>query len=146
MMAFSDVAPGLRFDLFVPEDWVAGKIKEGPQTLSEMPRTVLFGGVASPDRRILVELRFAMTDPAAASGLFERIARERYGATLVKRGPAPAVSSVFVEYERGGETFVERIATGRKLAVSIFANAAKNQPLLDELQALLTRTTIGTDP
>jgi hypothetical protein len=146
MMAFSDITPGLRLEVFVPEDWAAGKIKEGPQLLSETPRVVLFGGVASPGQRILVELRYAMVEQAGAAALFERLARARHGATLVKRSPAPAISSLFVEYERGGsETFIERITSGRNLAVSVFATTVKNQPLLDELQALLTRTTIGID-
>ena len=113
--------------------------------LSDTPRVVLFGGAASPQRRILVELRYAEVDAAAAPHLFARVARERYGASLVERSAA-AASSVFVEYERGGaETFVERIVTGRRMAASMFATTTPNPPLLDELQSLLTRSVIGLD-
>lgn len=74
--------------------------------------------------------------------VFAEIARKRFGATTVNTRKLETVpSGAIVEYRSAERrVFLERMASGEKIALSLFVSTAENQALLDDVNNILVRT------
>lgn len=145
-MSFADIRPGVSADVYLPAGWQAGELKGGEKVLSSAPKLTIVGAIVGPGERVGGELR-CLERPAndvEAPKWFAELARQRHQAMFEKgrilSGDKSAGNYIADYRTAEGRLFLERIASGRKYALSLFMATAENQVLLNDIQAILVKS------